>query len=46
MTIFYDVKKERSVFLITRLLLIFVEKKTFFREYIEIELKIIFVTSE
>ena len=46
MAILHDVGKQRFVFLITLLLLIFVNKEISFREYIEMELKIFFITSE
>ena len=38
MAIFLDVKKQRFIFFITRLFLIFVNYEIFFQEYIEMEL--------
>ena len=39
-------KKKRFIFLITHLFLIFVDKEIFFQEYIEMELKAVFLIFE
>ena len=46
MVSFHDVKKQKSVFLITPLFLTFVNSETFLQEYIEMELKIFLIISE
>ena len=44
--IFHEVKIKRFIFLITHLFVIFVDKETFFQEYIEMESKTFFIIFE
>ena len=44
--IFHEVKVKRFIFLITHLLVIIVDKETFFQEYIEVESKTFFIIFE
>ena len=46
MAVFHNVRKIETYFLITHLFLTFVNKEFFSQEYIEMELKIFFITFE